>query len=87
MRTSNHKNNRQTVPCFTRNLLLYNLSGDVVLSGLAHLMAIGWPSCVAPAGMISDNEARGLAGDSFSVPLASIMGGCMAMNVFAPWHQ
>ena len=74
------------VPCFTQNAALYSFEHDAMLSGLSHMRSIGWPSECAPLGIISDGDCRSLAGDSFSVPLATVVQTALAMNPFAPWQ-
>ena len=76
-----------SITCFTKNAHIYAFDVDATLSGLAHLQAIGHPASMAPLGVISDSEARNIAGDSFSVPLACIVGGACALNPHAPWNS
>ena len=57
-----------------------------MLSGCAHLQLIGYVPEMAPPKVVTDHQCFSLAGDSFSVPLATIMQTACVINPYAPWN-
>ena len=74
------------IPCLTTRSLLYDYSHDCLLSGKMHMRLLGWPRRFL-SGKFSDHALRNLAGDGFSLPIASLMGlGCF-LNQHADWWR
>ena len=60
-------------PCFTTSSYLYSYEFDRVLSGASNLRGMGHPRTSMPLDTFSDGCARQLAGESFSVPMSSVI--------------
>ena len=75
-------------PCLLSGSQLYSLHFDCTISGRAHMQTIGWPECyLGDADGLSDNEYRDVAGNAFSVLLATLRSACVIMNRFGPWWR
>ena len=70
-----------------QNSLIYSLEKDCVLSSVAHAMCIGWPQQYFTESLVSASETRGLVGESFSVPCATVVYSCCAMLPTAAWWR
>ena len=75
------------LPCFVANSICYNFGADRILSGYGHLQIIGWPSDRIPSALVSDAEARDMAGLSFSIPIAALIQAACVANPHGPWWQ
>ena len=73
------------LPVYTTSSLIYSYERDLVLSGSAHLMSMGWPSESHPMGDFSDCACRSLSGDSCSVPCTALVMCSCILNPWAPW--
>jgi hypothetical protein len=62
----------------------YSYEDDIVLSGWAHLKAIGVPDDVQIGGL-SDNDMRSLSGEAFSAPCVAHVLLCYYANPWGRW--
>ena len=70
---------------FTRSLV-YSYEVDAVLSAGAHLRCLGWPgSDDMPAHKLSQWQLMSLAGESYSLILATIIHGAFFCNPWGTW--
>jgi hypothetical protein len=53
--------------------------------GSSHLRLIGWP-VERMASDFSDSQLRKFAGESFSVPVSTVVAVASILNPHAPWH-
>ena len=72
-------------PCFTSSSVLYSYKHDSVMTGASQLRGMGHGRETMPMLLFDDNVCRNLAGDSFSVPIASIITTACTLNPFASW--
>ena len=77
--------NQRAVPCFGVNSLIYSYEKDCTISGSGHLRAIGWPKSLCAE--MSDHECRSLAGESFSLPIASAIVCALWLEPYAEWWR
>ena len=76
-----------SIPCLTTRSLLYDYGHDCVLSGKMHMRFLGWPSSFLATDKFHDHTLRELAGEGFSLPIASLMElGCF-LNPHADWWR
>ena len=71
---------------FTTRTLLFSLRDDSVWWAGHHLRLMGWGRQFVD-GRFSDGELRSLAGDSFSVPIVTLIGMGCYLCPFADWWQ
>lgn len=71
---------RSALGTFTTGCHIYSYEKDTALTGAAHLQLIGWPSTAMPAARFNDTTLRNFAGDSFSLPIATIISTAMSLN-------
>ena len=78
---------RGKLPCLLANSIFYSFEKNICLSGASHLEIMGWDQddC-PPLDVISDHEARDLAGNAFSLPCSALVSAAYIANPFAPWH-
>ena len=75
------------IPCLTTRSLLYDYTNDSLLSGKMHMRFLGWPRSFLASEKFQDHTLRNLAGEGFSVPIASLMSlGCF-LNPYADWWR
>jgi hypothetical protein len=74
-------------PTVTTRSMLYSFEKDVVLSGHAHMRLMGWPADRCPAERFSDTDLRALAGESYSVPLSTMLNFTLFCNPWGPWWK
>ena len=72
-------------PCFTSSSVVYSYAHDTVITGACQLRGMGHSRASMPMGSFDDGTCRNLAGDSFSVPIASLLTTACALNPFASW--
>ena len=76
------------LPCLLANSTFYSYEKNVCLSGAAHMEIIGWDrDDIPPVDVVSDNEARDLAGNAFSLPCSALVSSACISNPFGPWWQ
>ena len=73
------------LPTITTSAEIYSYEHDCILSGQAHLRAMGWPTNVGPMCTYSNHECRTLAGEAFSLPCLSTVLYAYYLNPHAPW--
>ena len=73
------------LPCLVANSVVYNFGADRILSGHGNLQTFGWPSDRIPRAVLSDSEARDIAGNSFSIPIAGLIQMACIANPYGPW--
>lgn len=66
---------------------MYSFKHDSVLSGLAHMRGMGFPSDACPSDEFTERQLRNLAGDAYSVPIISLMLHGLYINPWAPWWK
>ena len=66
------------LPCLVANSICYKFGADQI---------IGWPSDRIPSALVSDGEARDLAGNSFSIPIAGLIQAACIANPHGPWWR
>ena len=77
---------RGSLPCLLANSTFYSYEKNVCLSGAAHLQIMGWDADDCPAvTVISDHEARDLAGNAFSLPCSALLTAACIANPSGPW--
>ena len=74
-------------PTVTTRSMLYSFEKDTTLSGHAHMRLMGWPSDRSPAERFSDSDLRALAGESYSVPLSTLLNFTLFCNPWGTWWQ
>ena len=74
------------LPTITTSAEIYSYEHDCILSGQAHLRAMGWPSNVGTC-TYSNHECRTLAGEAFSLPCLSAVLYAYYLNPHAPWWR
>ena len=67
---------------WTSSSLWYSYQKDVVISGPMMLEMLGWPRDSCPQTVFSDNTARNLGADGFSLPLSGAIAYWCFLN---PW--
>ena len=72
---------------FTRNAMFYSYQYDVVVSGHAHLRALGWPRAFTDTHRRSDATMRDLSGDAVSLCVYMSIESVMYHNPFAAWWR
>ena len=75
------------LPCFGTNSIIYSYQKDTVFTGASHHRAIGWPVHTMPSGIFSDHDLRNLAGESFSLPLCTLLQTAIFLNPHAVWFR
>lgn len=65
--------------------MVYSYLHDSAMTGASQLRGMGHKRESMPMFLFDDNVCRNLAGDSFSVPIASLITTAMALNPFASW--
>ena len=78
---------RGSLPTFACNSLIYSFQHDQTLTGSTHLRVIGWPLESMPGTIFSDSELRNLAGESFSVCLATVLQTAIFLMPEAVWWR
>ena len=71
----------------TTSLEIYSYEKDWVLSGDSMLRLLGWPENRFPVEKFSNHELRGLAGESFSIPIVTQVTMAFYLNALAPWWR
>ena len=71
----------------TTSLEIYSYEKDWVLSGDSMLRLLGWPENRFPVEKFSNHELRGLAGESFSIPIVTQLTMAFYLNALAPWWR
>ncbi len=66
--------------------LWYSFEKDYLLSGWAHMKALGIPDDVDTTGL-SEAELRCLAGEGFAAPCAALAASVFYFNPLAPWWR
>ena len=72
-------------PSICRNTCLYSYEHDVVLTGYAHMLLLGWPRGFAGREEFTSTELRDLSGEAVSIPITSIILQAYWCNPWAPW--
>ena len=71
-------------PVFTTSSCIYAFEKDVLITGGHQIQAIVWPSSMVPLSALRDSECKSLSGESFSVPLATLIQAAFVFNPYAP---
>ena len=61
-----------TPPTPCRQTRAYSFEHDVVVTGFAHMMFLGWPRIFASNSEFSSQDLHDLSGEAFSVPIAAL---------------
>ena len=74
-------------PLLCQKTWLYSYKADCVLSGRDHLALQGFPNTpnLAPPHVVSDREARALAGEAFYLPNMTTIAYAYYLNPKGPW--
>lgn len=70
----------------TTNTSLYSYHKDCCLTGLSNLKLLGWSTDHIGASEFSSNELKKLAGESYSLPLCTLIVGILHLNPYGSWH-
>ena len=78
---------RGHIGTFTTGCQIYSYEKDCMLTGSAHLRLIGWPVTAMPLSLFNDSTLRNFAGDSFSLPIATIVATAVSLNPYCDWWE
>jgi hypothetical protein len=71
-------------PTFKQNTIAYSFAEDLVLTGYQHMILMGWPP-VFLSESVSDAHYRSLSGESYSLPIITVLHYIMWCNPYGSW--
>lgn len=72
-------------PALCTTTQIYSFSDDMTLSGMDHLLLMGFPRSCAPLRAFSDHQLRSLSGEGFALACLMTVIYPFYLNPYAPW--